>query len=47
MVYQYEDYIIQQAKDGRVYVRNNQGRIVVEAETTRAAEEWIRAQAED
>ena len=47
MVYQYGDYIIQQAKDGRVYVRDSQGRIIVEAQTTRAAEEWIDAQMED
>lgn len=47
MVYQYGDYTIQQAKDGRVYVRDSQGRIIIEAETTRAAEEWIKAQMED
>lgn len=44
MVYQYGSYTIQQAKDGRVYVRDSQGQIVVEAEATRAAEEWIEAQ---
>ena len=47
MVYQYGDYTIQQAKDGRVYVRDSQGHIIIEAETTRAAEEWIKAQMED
>ena len=47
MVYQYGDYTIQQAKDGRVYVRDSQGRIVIEAETARAAEEWIEAQTQD
>ena len=47
MVYQYGDYTIQQAKDGRVYVRDSQGRVIVEAETTRAAEKWIDAQEED
>lgn len=43
-MYQYGDYTIQQAKDGRVYVRDSQGRIIIEAETVRAAEEWIEAQ---
>lgn len=47
MMYQYGDYTIQQAKDGRVYVRDDQGRIVIEAETTQAAEEWINEQTED
>ena len=46
-MYQYGDYTIQQARDGDAYVRNSQGRIVVKAETTRAAEEWIEAQMED
>ena len=44
MVYQYGDYTIQQAKDGRVYVRDSQGHIIIEAETTQAAEEWVEAQ---
>ena len=47
MVYQYGDYTIQQARDGRVYVRDSQGRVIIEAETTRAAEEWAKAQEED
>ena len=46
-MYQYGDYTIQQVKDGRVYVRDSQGQIIIEAETTRAAEEWIKAQIED
>lgn len=46
-MYQYGDYTIQQAKDGRVYVRDSQGRIVIEAETAHAAEEWINEQIED
>ena len=46
-MYQYGDYIIQQAKDGRVYVRDSQGHVIIEAETTRAAEEWVNEQMED
>ena len=46
-MYQYGDYTIQQARDGRVYVRDSQDRIIIEAETTRAAEKWVDAQAED
>ena len=43
-MYQYGDYTIQQARDGRVYVPDSQGRIIIETETTRAAEEWVKAQ---
>lgn len=46
-MYQYGDYTIQQAKDGRVYVRDSQGRIIIEAETTRAAEEWVNVQTQN
>ena len=46
-MYQYGDYTIQQARDGRVYVRDSQGHIIIEAETTRAAEERVNEQMQD